>query len=176
MFDAAKETSESQLIAISNRILRPSSNLAKPISQLSPSLLKQSDTVLTSRITKSSPPTNRPPLPWAGPGKFSAVCYRRYISAIGKDPDRNTRSDAKSESATAAIRGMEQRLCSLVSFLYTRTHAQYTPICMTCHRYRGDPRAGPRPSYRFFSSNERTRAPAYTRACFLRVAAQSACP
>ena len=31
----------------------------------------------------------------AGPGKFSALCYRRSISAIGKDPDRNTRSDAK---------------------------------------------------------------------------------
>jgi len=158
-------------------MLRPSSNLAKPISQLSPSLLKQSDTVLTSRITISSFPTNRPPCLGAGPGKFSAVCYRQFIFAIGKDPDRNTRSDAKRKKRNGRNSGNGQRLCSLVTFLYTRIHAQYTPICMTCHRYRGmGPRAGPRLSYRFFSSNERTRAPASTRACFLRVAAQSACP
>jgi hypothetical protein len=54
MFDAAKSNKSNNSFQSSKRILRLVRPLPNISSQLSPLLLKQSDTVLTSRITNSS--------------------------------------------------------------------------------------------------------------------------
>lgn len=99
MFDAAKETSESQLIAISERILRPSSDIAEP----SHNCLR--------RCSSNQTLCSHPELPTHLFPLTARLCLGRVpedsplsvidgtFSAIGKDPDRNTRSDAKRKKA-----------------------------------------------------------------------------